>query len=136
MVGVVVKKLKIIDNPLGNIYHGIKKSENEFVEFGEAYFTSVNKNAIKGWKKHNLMTLNLIVPIGKIKIVIYSAEEEKYIEYTLSEKNYCRLTVSPGLWLAFKGYDEINIMMNIASMEHNPVESDNVDISEIKYDWG
>ena len=87
-------------------------------------------------EKHNLMTLNLIVPIGKIKIVIYNSEKDKYIEYTLSKENYCRLTVNPGLWLAFKGYNEVNVMMNIASMEHNPDESDNVDINKIKYDWG
>ena len=49
--------------------------------------------------------------------------------------NYARLTVSPGLWLAFKGLGEDNLVLNIADIRHNPIEADNRDLEDISYDW-
>ena len=46
-----------------------------------------------------------------------------------------RLTVSPGLWLAFKGLGEDNLVLNIADIRHNPIEADNRDLEDISYDW-
>ena len=36
-------KLKKINNPKGDIWHGLKKSEPSFIEFGEAYFSFIKK---------------------------------------------------------------------------------------------
>ena len=46
--------------------------------------------------------------------------------------NYSRLTVPAGLWLAFKGEDDgMNLILNIASIPHDPSESINKPIEEI-----
>ena len=42
--------------------HGIKKNDTGYVGFGEVYFSYINPKAVKAWKKHNRMTLNLVVP--------------------------------------------------------------------------
>ena len=57
--GVVLTELKMINHPKGDIYHAMKKSDNGYAGFGEAYFSTVNQNAIKGWKKHTQMLSNL-----------------------------------------------------------------------------
>ena len=64
MDGVILTPLKI-SNIKGDIQHIAKASDPGYVGFGEAYMSSINKGAIKGWKKHNKMTLNLIVIIGR-----------------------------------------------------------------------
>ncbi len=68
MDGVILTPLKKITHLKGDILHAMKKSEKEFSGFGEAYFSSVYKGKIKGWKKHNKMTLNIIVVKGEIEI--------------------------------------------------------------------
>ena len=52
MDGVILTPLKKIDHPKGDIYHAMKKSDHGYNGFGEVYFSTINKDDIKGWKKH------------------------------------------------------------------------------------
>jgi len=141
MDGVILSFSKIIDHPKGNIYHAIKSTDPYFQGFGEAYFSSINFREIKGWKKHKQMHLNILVPIGEIEFVIYddrknSETEGRFFSAKLSQDNYQRLTVSPGLWVAFRGCARgLNMLLNIASLEHNPSESVNLNLEDIPYQW-
>lgn len=135
MDGIILTPLKQIHNSKGDIFHAMKKSDDGFDGFGEAYFSTINKDDIKGWKKHTEMTLNLVVPIGKIEFVVYDENTKEFFSVQLSQNNYQRLTVKAGLWMAFRGIEENNILLNLASIEHNPDEALNVDINKIKYEW-
>jgi len=135
MDGVTLTPLKQIFHPKGNIFHAMKKSDPGFVEFGEAYFSTINRNDVKGWKKHTRMTMNIVVPIGEIKFVVYNDETKEFFSVLLSEKNYQRLTVAPNLWMAFSGFDEYNMLLNLASLEHDPSEAMNIELNEISYEW-
>lgn len=135
MDGVVLTPLKQIHHPKGDIFHAMKKSDDGFDGFGEAYFSTINQDDIKGWKKHTNMTLNLIVPVGEIKFVVYDEETKEFFSVRLSQNNYQRLTVKPNLWMAFRGIGEYNMLLNLASIEHNPNEAVNIEIEEIKYEW-
>ena len=140
--GVTITKLIQVKNPLGDIFHVLKKNElNEF-NFGEAYFSFVKYNTIKSWKKHNKMTLNIVVPIGKIKFVFYDDREDsktylKFIEYIIGpDVNYVRLRIEPGIWMAFQGLGcETNMLLNIADTEHDPGEAIRCDLNNFKYEW-
>jgi len=46
-----------------------------------------------------------------------------------------RLKISEGLWFAFKGISNYNMILNIASLEHNPKELEKLPIQSIKYIW-
>lgn len=139
--GLLVTPLKSIANDKGNVLHAMKASEDSFFSFGEAYFSFINHYEVKGWKKHLRMYLNLIVPIGAIKFVAYddrkcSKTYKHFFEITLSEENYCRLSVPPGVWLSFQGINQgQNLLLNIASIEHDPTESMSCNLSDIQYNW-
>lgn len=135
MDGVILTPLKQIHNPKGDVLHAMKRSDDGFNGFGEAYFSTIYKGDIKGWKKHLKMTLNLVVPVGEIEFVVYNERTEDFFSVELSQNNYQRLTVEAGLWMAFKGMSESSILLNIASIEHDPSEAVNLDIDEIKYAW-
>lgn len=135
MDGVILTPLKQIHHPKGDIFHGMKKSDAGFAGFGEAYFSTINQDDIKGWKKHTEMTLNLVVTVGEIKFVVYDEVAKEFFSVTLSQNNYQRLTVKPNLWMAFQGVGEYNMLLNLASIEHNPNEAINIDLSEINYEW-
>lgn len=119
--------LKQVAHPKGKIFHALRKSEECFSEFGEAYFTAINTAETKGWKKHTLMRINLIVPVGKVLFHIHDEYTGTTKNYTLSpEENYGRLTVPPLYWVAFTGLGPgVNIILNIASIEHSPDEAMN-----------
>lgn len=127
--------MKQIHNPKGDIFHAMKKSDDGYNGFGEAYFSTIHKNDIKGWKQHKEMVLNLVVPTGAIEFIIYSEKEQEFFSVILSQNNYQRLTVAPGLWMAFRGIEENSMLLNLASIEHNPNEAINLDLNEIKYAW-
>jgi dTDP-4-dehydrorhamnose 3,5-epimerase len=131
--GVILTRLKQIYNPKGDIFHAMKKSDKGFAGFGEAYFSTVKSGEIKGWKKHEEMTLNLIVIRGEIEFVTYDGDN--FFNVKLSKKNYQRLTVKPHLWLAFRGLGDENILLNLASIEHSKNESESTDIGTFNYNW-
>jgi len=139
--GVIVTPLKRIYHPQGDVFHGLKKSDSGYVQFGEAYFSTIIASQIKPWKKHTRMTLNLVIPVGKIRFVIFDDRHESntknnYFEITLSEENYCRLTIPPGVWMAFQGIGEyLNLLLNIADIEHDPQEIERCELSRFTYPW-
>jgi dTDP-4-dehydrorhamnose 3,5-epimerase len=130
IAGVIITPLKIIEVPNGNVMHGMKNTDAGFEGFGEAYFSTVNHKAVKGWKKHTQMTLNLVVPIGEVKFVmmddrIYSETMGNIYEVVVGTNNYARLTVPPGIWMAFQGKAEgLNMLLNLASILHDPSEAE------------
>lgn len=140
--GVVLTPLKSIFQAKGNVLHAMKKSDPGFNGFGEAYFSTVNCGDVKGWKKHLRMTMNLVVPVGEIRFVIYDGRNESstkgsFFDVYLSQQNYQRLTVPPGVWMGFKGLGgNLNLLLNIADLAHDPDESENVSLDSIPYDWG
>ena len=139
--GVIVTPLNIVDINEGNVLHGMKITDHGFKGFGEAYFSTIKFGKVKAWKRHRMMTLNLIVPIGKVRFVIYDDREGSvtygmFQNIILSKQNYARLTIPPMLWLGFQGIsNEENILLNIANIEHNPEESDKKNIDDFIYDW-
>ncbi len=135
MDGIILTPLKQIHHPKGDVFHAMKKSDEGFDGFGEAYFSTVNKDDIKGWKKHTKMTLNLVVPIGEVEFVIYNENIQEFFSVKISQHNYQRVTIKPNLWVAFRGLEEYNMLLNLASIEHNPNETLNINISEIQYAW-
>lgn len=142
MNGVLLTELRRISHPQGDILHGMKACDPGFTGFGEAYFSTVHRTRIKGWKRHNRMTLNLIVIAGSIEFVIHDDREDspsqgEFQSVQLSLDNYQRLTISPGLWVAFRGLsDALNIVANIANLEHDPREATTVELKDFSYNWG
>ncbi|MGE6353882.1 hypothetical protein ACQKCJ_08370 [Flavobacterium sp. NPDC079362] len=140
--GVLLSPLKKIEHPKGDIFHGMKKSDKGFSGFGEAYFSTINHNDTKPWKKHFQMTLNFVVPVGEIRFVIYddrvgSKTKDHFFDVTLGKNNYQRITIPPGLWVAFNGVGEVyNLLLNLANLEHDPNEIERKEaLSEISYLW-
>ena len=119
----------------GDVLHAMKNSDSGYVNFGEAYFSLIKVGAIKAWKRHLRMTLNIVVPFGEV-IYAFLDEQGTIREELVSENRYVRLTVPPGIWFGFKGlYAPYSIMMNVADIPHDPTEIERKTMHQIKYDW-
>ncbi len=137
---VIITHLDVIDTPGGNVMHAMKKTSAGYTGFGEAYFSQVDESAIKAWKRHKKMTLNLVVPVGEIKFVLFDDRDvsnTRFQEIIISRDNYFRLTVPSMVWMGFQGLSgEGSMLLNIANIEHDPSEVDSLEIDKINYDWG
>ena len=136
---VLITPLDIIDTPGGNVMHAMKESDAGFFSFGEAYFSEIYSNTIKAWIRHKDMTLNLVVPIGSIRFVLFDDRVElngKFQEVIISRDNYCRLTIPPMIWMGFQGLSAgESVLLNIANIKHDPVEVDKKNVEEIEFNW-
>jgi len=141
IAGVIFTPLSIIGTDGGDVLHAMRSSDPGYSDFGEAYFSTIDSGAIKGWKLHQEMILNLIVPIGQVRFAIFdervdSPTKGKLCEIILSRENYGRLTIPPLLWVGFQGLDNgSSLLLNIASIEHSPEEARRKKLSEIEFDW-
>lgn len=141
--GIIIMPLKKIPDERGCIYHMMRNDDPVFKQFGETYGSWVHPGAIKAWHLHKTMILNYVVPVGKIKLVLYDMRENSptkggLMEIFLGKDNYVRVTVPPGVVNGFKGIgNEDSLVINIASEPHNQGEIIRIDpfTKDIPYNW-
>ena len=56
--GVKIFKKNVISDDRGKILHMLKNTDENFVKFGEIYFSYVFPKKVKAWHIHKKMTLN------------------------------------------------------------------------------
>lgn len=143
MKDIIFTPLKRVPVHNGDVLHGLKASDPTFEGFGEVYFSLVDHSCVKGWKKHQRLTLNLMVPVGSVRFVVMEADPvtdnpaSMVGDFTVSaEGPYGRLTIPSGLWVAFQGLGTgTNLVSNLIAEEHDPTEAINVPLSSVDFDW-
>jgi dTDP-4-dehydrorhamnose 3,5-epimerase len=143
IAGVFFNALPPIITTGGKVMHAIKRLDEHLPTFGECYFSTAESKKPKAWKKHLLMTCNLFVPKGAVHFVFYddrteSKDYRKIVEFTLSDTNYGRLTITPGIWFGFSGVaTQESIVLNVADILHDPAESIRLepDANDIPFTW-
>jgi dTDP-4-dehydrorhamnose 3,5-epimerase len=139
--GILFSPVKKINHQNGDLYHIIRNFDKGFDGFGEAYISTINYKEIKAWKRHVEMTANMVVPQGRVKMIIFddrpgSVTNGLFNEFIMSVDNYCRLTIPPNLLYGFMGLDKtVNMIINVANIPHNPHEQINYEKNHLKYNW-
>lgn len=134
--GVLVTPLKRIAGPAGAVMHAHKASAPGHVGFAEAYFSEIHESAVKSWRRHNRVTMNLVVPRGNVLFVFHDEKSSAFAAHRVGEDNYARLTVPPGLWMAFRGEGPgTSLILDITDGEHDPGEADSRDLASFAYSW-
>ncbi len=127
-IGVILTPLQQIAHPKGDIFHVLKAQEASFHGFGEAYFTHIVQGETKGWRQHQKMRLNLVVPVGAVRFHLHDEATGlgSHVLLGNAPEHYARLTVPPGIWMAFSGVGSgTNLVLNLASIPHDPAEAAN-----------
>ena len=133
---ITLTPLKRIPVAGGDVLHALKCTDAGFRGFGEAYFSMVQAGAVKGWKMHQRMTLNLVVPVGEVRFVFLSKDGETQRKETIGVTNYTRLTVPPGIWFCFQGVaTPFSLILNVADIPHDPGEVMSKPLKAFGYDW-
>lgn len=132
---IIVTQLARIQTPNGDVLHGMKCTDNGYNDFGEAYFSWIDFNSVKAWKRHTKMTMNIIVPIGNVRFVFFNESEGFRVE-EIGVDNYVRMTVPPGIWFGFQGLGiNQSLLLNISSILHDPTEVERRELHTFNFKW-
>ena len=136
---VMITQLNKIEVVGGDVLHILMHTDSVYSSFGEAYFSSIHGGAIKAWKRHTRMVMNLVVPIGMVRFVFYLENQQlgrNFRVVDIGRDNYARITVPPGIWFGFQGFEKPhNLVLNLSSLIHDTAEVERKSVNEIKYDW-
>ncbi len=121
----------------------LKATDPHFTRFGEIYFSSVYRGAIKAWHIHREMTLNYACIFGRIKLVLFddrasSPTRGEINEFFIGPDNYSLVIIPPGVWNGFKGMsDPLAIVANCSDIPHDLGEISRMDpfSTVIPYSW-
>ena len=136
LTDILLTPLRRIETTGGDVLHAMKQSDAGYAGFGEAYFSWVSAGAVKAWKRHTRMTMNVLVPVGQVRFVFRLDSKDEFRVEEIGVGRYARITVPPGIWFGFQGLKEPqSLVLNIASIPHDPDEVERLATSDIKYAW-
>jgi dTDP-4-dehydrorhamnose 3,5-epimerase len=141
--GVQVIPLQRVPDERGTIYHMLSRTDPHFNAFGEIYFASAFRGAIKAWHRHRDMTLHYACIFGRVKLVIYddrqgSPTQGELTELFLGPDQHSLVIIPPELWNGYKGMtDPFAIIANCCTHPHDPARTTRLDPFDpsIPYDW-
>lgn len=125
---VIITELKVIKDDRGKVMHMMRNDSSVFKSFGEIYFSTIYKDAVKAWHLHKEATLNYACIKGKVKLVLFDDREDSsskstYEEVILTPEKYFLISIPPNIWNGFKGLDEgESIIANCLNLPHNEKE--------------
>lgn len=132
--GAVLTCLDRIATEGGEVMKAMTSDDPTFNGFGEAYFSRVDPLAVRAWKLHTEMTVNVVVAAGHVRFVI--SHEELFDIYDLGPQHqYGRLTIAPGTWFGFQGGAEGGLVLNLSNIVHHPDEGRSKGLDEFEYSW-
>ena len=118
---VIYSKINVIPQEKGDIFKLLTKDSMHFDKFGEAYYSNIKFNEIKGWKKHLKMQCVLLPVSGDVDVVTLNLDSNRFEKFNLNIKTPHRLVIPPNIIFAFRGNDN-----NIQWIENSFVYSDNL----------
>ena len=81
---IIITPLRIIADDRGSVMHMLRSDSKIFKNFGEIYFSTINKDKIKAWHLHKEATLNYACIFGSVKLVLF--DERKGSDTLISRK--------------------------------------------------
>ena len=114
---------QIIENEKGNIFKfaDVDKYSN-FIK-GEIYFSEVNANSSKPWRRHTIFNSVIGVVSGEINIKIRSDFSNNIIFKKLSLKNSTLIKIKPGTWYSFENQENIpSLLFAMLDEKHDDSE--------------
>ncbi len=143
--GVQVKTLRLLPDERGRLMEILRKDDECFEKFGQAYITSAYPGVVKAWHYHKLQNDNMTVIKGMAKIVLYDDRENSPTrgvinEFFAGEHNHLLVHIPKFIWHGFKCISEREcIIINIVTECYNYQNPDEYrkppHNSDIPYDW-
>jgi dTDP-4-dehydrorhamnose 3,5-epimerase len=135
-----VKSLQVHLDDRGYLFEILRSDDLFYEGFGQAYISTINPNAIKGFHVHERKTDIVTCIHGQVKFVVIESDEDNNLvnlyEIHLSPMNRNLVVVPPGLWHGWMciGSKEA-ILVNITTEPFDKLDIDEVRVDPINNPW-
>lgn len=142
--GVKITPLREISDSRGSVLHMLRSDADDFLDFGECYFSEVLPGAIKAWKYHYTQVQNIAVPSGLMRLVLFDGRDSSITYGNILElelgrpEAYKRVKIPPKIWYGFACLSSMPaILVNCANIPHDPSDTEKLDLDDnyIPYTW-
>jgi dTDP-4-dehydrorhamnose 3,5-epimerase len=143
--GVRFKKLTVIPDERGRLMEMLRRDDEMFLGFGQAYLTTAYPGVVKGWHYHRVQHDHFIVVKGMMKIVLFDAREDSPThgvvnEFFMGDHNPLLLQIPPLVYHGFKCISEQEaLVINLPTEPYRHDDPDEYraapDDPSIPYDW-
>ncbi len=143
--GVKVKHLRVLPDERGRLMEILRRDDECFTQFGQAYITTVYPGVVKAWHYHKVQHDNFAVVAGMVQIALYDAREDSPTRgevnvFHVGIYNPMLIHVPPFVYHGFKnvGTDEA-IVLNLPTevYHYNAPDEYRLDphSKDIPHDW-
>jgi dTDP-4-dehydrorhamnose 3,5-epimerase len=143
--GVRVKQLAVIPDERGRLMEMLRRDDDLFIEFGQAYLTTMYPGVTKAWHHHKLQTDHFVCVRGMIKLVLYDEREGSPTqgllnEFFVGDHNPQLVQIPRNVWHGFKNVGETeSLIVNLVTHPYNRAQPDEYRLdphrNHIPYDW-
>jgi dTDP-4-dehydrorhamnose 3,5-epimerase len=143
--GVKIKKLRVLPDERGRLMEVLRRDDEMFTEFGQAYITTAYPGVVKAWHFHKLQDDYFCVLVGMMKVVLYDAREGSPTrgevgEFFMGAHNPIVLRIPRGVHHGFKCISDTEALcLNIPTNTYNYANPDEYRLpahtDEIPYRW-
>ncbi|HKY32944.1 MAG TPA: dTDP-4-dehydrorhamnose 3,5-epimerase family protein [Candidatus Polarisedimenticolia bacterium] len=143
--GVRFKKLNVLADERGRLMEMLRRDDDVFVSFGQAYLTTAYPGVVKGWHYHKVQLDHFVVVKGMMKIVLFDPRDGSPTrgvvnEFFMGEHNPLLLQIPPLVYHGFKCISEQEAL--VVNLPTEPYRHDDPDEfrlpphdPSIPYDW-
>lgn len=143
--GVKVKNLKVIPDERGRLMEILRRDDELFKEFGQAYMTTTYPGVVKAWHLHRRQTDNVACVQGMIKLALYDPREGspsrgETAQFFLGVFNPALVQIPPGVYHGWKCVSrEEAVIINLPDQTYDYQSPDEHRLdphdNDIPYDW-
>jgi dTDP-4-dehydrorhamnose 3,5-epimerase len=144
--GVRLKPLRTISDERGWLFEILRRDDEIFRQFGQAYLTAVYPGVIKAWHCHENQTDSFTVVAGMAKLVLAdlrdgSSTRGEVNEFFIGDDNRVLVQIPPRIYHGLKGIGThpalaLNFPDKLFDRDHPDEIRLPYDTDKIAYDWG
>ena len=143
--GVMTKKLKVLPDERGRLMEILRRDDDLFLNFGQAYMTTTYPSVVKAWHKHEKQTDNVACIQGTIKLALYDGREKsptfkEVDEFYLGIHDPLLIQIPAGVyhgWMCVSQEEAVVINIPTEPYDYENPDEQRLDPHEndIPYDW-
>ncbi len=143
--GVKIKKLRVIPDERGRLMEILRRDDELFRNFGQAYMTTTYPGVVKAWHKHEKQTDNIACVAGMIKMALYDSRPDsptfkEVNEFYLGVHNPLLIQVPAGIyhgWMCVSQEEALIVNLPTETYDYEHPDEQRLDphTNDIPYDW-
>lgn len=134
--GIKVKRLVTHSDDRGFLFEVLRRDDDQYRKFGQAYINYTEPGVIKGFHSHQENEDNFVCLSGRIRLVLLDQETEEYREFYLGPENLILVNIPTELMHGWQALgNERACVLNVSTEPYNPSAPDETRVPPSFFPW-